>query len=127
MVQRSLRRFTLGSTCLLLAIAFAMPASALAISGTSLSGDAAQRAYPIPPAGGEVETLDTGSGAPAPTDGESPTGNQAPTAPAAQIQGAEASDEGSRLPFTGYIAGLVLLAGVAMLFGGRVMRRLSFG
>lgn len=82
-----------------------MTGATLAISGNSGSGSAAVSQYNV--VSPEEETLgDDESGA----------------APEAE-QVAVAGDEGSSLPFTGFVAIPLLLGGVALVFAGSFLRR----
>jgi hypothetical protein len=118
MSARFVKKSLLAASLVLLVLAFAGPGSALAVSGVSLSGDAGQAQYPPPPRG-QGETLDE-----QPEQGAAPTGDQG-AGPGGG--GGEAAPTGAggdqELPFTGFLAGAVLLTGAAMLAGGFALRR----
>jgi hypothetical protein len=120
MVARLIKKAPLATVFLLLTIAFVGQAPALAVSGMSLSGDAAQAQYPRAPTSAEGETLDNERGR---EEAAPPDGGQGP----ASGVGGEAQSTGvggdQRLPFTGFLAAAVLLTGVAMLAGGFALRQ----
>jgi hypothetical protein len=97
--------------------------TALALSGESSHGNAAAAGYLAPnTAQPEVlgETQGTTPSATTPAITDTGTSNAAP-----QVQGARqvASSGTKSLPFTGFAAIPVILAGIAMLAGGALLRR----
>ena len=85
----------------------------LAISGSSGAGSAGNNQYP-------TETTDTQTVLPT-TETNPPSGTTS-TSPAQETRQVSSND-GSQLPFTGYAAIPVLLAGLSLLGLGVVMRR----
>jgi hypothetical protein len=91
----------------------------LAVSGSSLQGNAAGVVY------GQVQGQDEGGNSPAQTvGGDKGTGSNgsAPTN-AQEVKQATASNGNGTLPFTGLLAVPLLLGGVALLGTGVVLRR----
>lgn len=108
----------------------------LAISGSSGQGSAAQNAYPetitpAPPVQGvQQEQVPTEQ---VPTLGESQQGEEAPseeaqpTAKAQPTRQVAAAAEGKQLPFTGFFTIPLMIAGVALLSTGVVLRKRAHG
>src|SRR5688500_247189 len=109
-------------TCLLTAVL------ALSVGSSAFAQDPAQRVYNP---GGEVLTVVNGGG-PAdivPGPGAGGEGNANPT-PVRRESGADAPTPAAatptgNLPFTGFEAGLVAIAGLALVGTGFAMRRMS--
>jgi hypothetical protein len=102
-------------------LAFVAQGQAFAVSGTSLSGDAAQAGYPITPNAENGETLDLVQGRVQDTPQAGETSPVSAGGERAQASGGAAGGD-ERLPFTGFLAAGVLLAGVALLAGGYAVR-----
>jgi hypothetical protein len=102
----------LATASVLVVVALIVPASAFAVSGVSMSGNASAAQYP------KVESLSQSPGQE--TLNESAGGGS----PGQQPQTVGGGGGGAqRLPFTGFLAAGVLLAGVALLGGGYALRR----
>jgi hypothetical protein len=102
---------------------------ALALSGSSNQGSAAQSVYPQPPPGdivrGEEEltpTIDEGSEGEPPTIDEVDRGPAGPSDVQRSAQKAAVGDE-RELPVTGLAALPLVLAGVVLIVAGLVLRR----
>ena len=106
---------------LVLGMVFSTAGAGLAVSGSSDSGNAAERQYPKQATDVLGEIGEVEEDAPAPRSQAAPeTAQAAPAQPAQQLQ---ATNQGGELPFTGFAAGTVLLMGVAMLIAGFTLRR----
>jgi len=95
----------------------------LAVSGLSGSGSAGQAQYPTNPTTGTTDTSTvlptTETNPPTATTEDNVPNNDVPAQETRQVS----SDDSSELPFTGYAAIPVLLAGIGLLSIGLVMRR----
>ena len=97
--------------------------AAIGVTALSTTNDASQAQYgPVPKAPDRSDTLSGGSNSPTPQSGVKNATEEAAAQPARQV---EASDES--LPFTGYAAIPLLLAGLALLVCGLVLRRRTDG
>jgi hypothetical protein len=101
------------TTALVVGILMSGAGAGLAVSGVSGAGSAGTAQYP-------TETTDTSTVLPT-TETNPPTDGTVPTEASATRQ--VASNDDSSLPFTGYAAIPVLLAGIGLLGFGLVMRR----
>jgi hypothetical protein len=124
---------------LVLGLTMSGTGAGLAVTGLSATDNAAISQYrPITPpaAPGEGGVLpDSASGEPGSTTESEPAevapakgGTEAQSAPAVREQGAQparqvAASGGDALPFTGFAAIPILIAGIALLAGGLVLRR----
>lgn len=102
----------------------------LAVSGSSGGGSAGDAQYPTTPpvskhhnGGGVLGTTKGNGNGSAPSSSSQPT-PQAPVQAARQLSAPSGS---SQLPFTGFAVIPVILAGVALLVAGLVLRRRSSG
>jgi hypothetical protein len=107
-----MRKATFTTASLLVALALVVPASAFAVSGVNMSGDASAAQYP------KVESLAQSPGQE--TLNEAAGGGAPSQQPQTTSGGGGAAQ---KLPFTGFLAAGVLLAGVALLGGGYALRR----
>ena len=111
-------------TMLVLGMLLSTTGAGLAVSGLSgNNASIAQYSTPTPTGGGGVlGDQDTGSGtSPEENGGGGTAPNEASnTQPARQV---EAGANNSQLPFTGFAASPVLLAGIGLLSPGLVLRR----
>jgi hypothetical protein len=108
---------------------FSTAGAGLAVSGISSNDNASVAQYgtptPTPTPGGDTKAAEEEGGVlPAEETNNAPEGGVAPaeeesTQPTRQV---EATTE-SQLPFTGFAAIPVMLGGIALLTGGRVLRR----
>jgi hypothetical protein len=136
--------------CLALGLIFSTAGSGLAISGLSSSGSSVSAQYPdsqppavaqppapvapseaptpgptpAPAAGEEPQVLGEQESEPAPTlGGEEPAAKAAPAVAAAQESVVRQVEATGDLPFTGFEAIPVLVAGIALLLVGGLLRR----
>lgn len=92
-----------------------MPGAALAQGTDSLDDTYASDQQVL----GEVDSVNSGPSAEAPSSDEEPVQEEAPVTPAAPV-----ADSGS-LPFTGFDAALIAGGGLLLLAGGFVLRRIA--
>ncbi len=118
--------------CLALGLIFSTAGSGLAISGLSSSGSSVSAQYPDsqppavaqPPAPVAPSEAPTPGPTPAPAAGEEPAAEAAPAvAAAAQESVVRQVEATGDLPFTGFEAIPVLVAGIALLLTGALLRR----
>lgn len=101
---------------IILAVGLVFPASASAVSGVSVGGNAAQVVYPKTTSGETLGQEGQGNN-PTLVKGEEAAGSN-PT-----VAGATGSSGSQSLPFTGFLVIGSLLTGVAMLAAGAAFRR----
>jgi hypothetical protein len=100
-----------------------MTGASLAISGISSNGDASIAQYGGGVAPEEQTPTPTPGGGVAPEEQNNTPGGTKPANAAQPARQVEAGQTTNQLPFTGFAAIPVLLAGVALLGGGLVVRR----